>query len=198
MLEYSLNLNLTEVIMAVDVKYLMTVADFEALPYDERHRYELIEGELYVSPAPGIPHQLALNNLQFELTNYSRKNPVGTVVPGPNAVLSNHNWVIPDIVFVTKERWDSLVAKQRFNGPPDLVIEVLSPGNWKRDLSTKRTLYGKFGVREYWVVDVRNQALIIFRLNGETMEEIQTIRDDDRLESPLLPEFSIKVRSIFD
>jgi len=183
--------------MAVDIKYLMTVADFEALPYDEKHRYELIEGELHVSPAPGIPHQLALNNLQFELTNYLRKNPVGTVVPGPNAVLSNHNWVIPDIVFVTKARWNSLVADDNFNGPPDLVIEVLSPGNWKHDLNTKRSLYGKFGVLEYWVVDVRNQALMIFRLNGETLEEIKTIRDDERLESPLLPDLSIRVGDIF-
>jgi Uma2 family endonuclease len=183
--------------MAVDIKYLMTVADFEALPYDERHRYELIEGELHVSPAPGIPHQLALNYLLVELTIYLRQTPVGTAVPGPTAVLSNHHWVIPDIVFVTKDHWNNLVAEDRFNGPPDLVIEILSPGNWKRDLSIKRNLYGKFGVQEYWVVDVRNQALMIFRLKGETLEEIQTIRDDDRLESPLLPDFSIRVGDIF-
>ena len=183
--------------MAIDVNYLMTVADLETLPTDELHCYELIEGELYVSPAPGIPHQLVLHNLQLELGFYLRKHPVGTVVPGPNAVLSNHTSVIPDIVFVTKDHWNSLVADDRLNGPPDLVIEILSPGNWKRDLNTKRSLYGKFGVQEYWVVDVRNQALMIFRLNGETLEEIQTIRDDDRLESPLLPDFSIRVGDIF-
>lgn len=183
--------------MAVDVKYLMTVADFEALPNDEMHRYELIEGELYGSPAPGIPHQFVLARLLVKLINFLEQNPVGTAVPGPNAVLSKHNWAIPDIVFVSKERWNILVADDRFNGPPDLVIEVLSPGNWKRDLSTKRNLYGKFGVQEYWVVDVRNQALMIFRLKGETLEEIQTIREDDRLESPLLPDFSIRVGDIF-
>jgi Uma2 family endonuclease len=184
--------------MSSNVKNLMTVADLEALPYDETHRYELIEGELYVSPAPGIPHQLVLNNLLFELTNYLRQRPVGTVVPGPNAVLSNHDWVIPDIVFVTKERWESLVADDRFNGPPDLVIEILSPGNWKRDLTTKRKLYGKFGIQEYWVADVRNQALMIFRLTGDTMEEVESLRDEEQLQSPLLPEFSITVRTVFN
>ncbi len=184
--------------MAVDAKYLMTVAEFEKLPYDERHRYELIEGELHVSPAPGIPHQVVLHNLQLELGFYLRRNPVGTLVPGPNAVLSDLDWVIPDLVFVTKDLWASLVVDDNFHGAPDLVIEILSPGNWKHDLRTKRNLYGKFGVQEYWVVDVRNQAIMIFRLNGETLEEIQTIRDDDRLESPLLPEFSIRVGDIFN
>jgi Uma2 family endonuclease len=184
--------------MVTNVKYLMTVADLEALPYDETHRYELIDGELYVSPAPGIPHQLVLNNLLLELGIYLRQHAVGTVVPGPDAVLSNHDWVIPDIVFVTKERWDSLVTKDRFYGAPDLMIEILSPGNWKRDLTTKRKLYGNFGVQEYWVVDVRNRALMIFRLNGDMLEEVRTIRDDDQLESPLLPRFSIPVRTIFN
>lgn len=178
----------------------MTVADLEVLPYDETHRYELIDGELHVSPAPGIPHQIVLNNLQVELSIYLRRNPLGKLVPGPNAIFSNYDWVIPDIVFVTKQRWASIAAEKGFYGPPDLIIEILSAGttNHKRDLKFKRAQYGKFGVREYWSVDIESRSIIIFRLAGNTLEEISTIRDDDQLESPLLPGFSISVGSIFE
>src|SRR5215212_5895253 len=111
--------------MASNIKHLMTIADLEALPYDEWNRYELIEGELHVSCAPGIPHQLVLNNLVVELNNYLRQNPIGIIVPGPGAIFSEYNSVIPDIVFVTKKRWDSIVSNNRFYGPPDLMIEIL-------------------------------------------------------------------------
>ena len=72
--------------MALKVKHLMTVDHLESIPYDEWHRYELIEGELYVSCAPGLPHQLVLGNLQVELYLYLRQNPIGTLVLGPGCV----------------------------------------------------------------------------------------------------------------
>ncbi len=149
--------------MASNVKHLMTVDDLEAIPYDEWHRYELIEGELYVSPAPGIPHQLVLHNLQLKLGNYLIQNPIGKLVPGPSAVFDKYNSVIPDIVFVSNERWKTIVAKQRFNAAPDLVIEIVSPGstNRSRDLKLKRKLYGKFGVPEYWVVDTWARSVMV-------------------------------------
>lgn len=185
--------------MALKVKHLMTVDDLEALPYDELNKYELIEGELHVSPAPGIPHQLVLNNLQFELTNYLKQNPIGRLVPGPNAVFDTYNWVIPDIVFCSHERWKTIVAKERFNAAPDLFIEIVSPGtkNRSRDLKLKRDAYAKFGVPEYWAVDTWSRSVIIFRLSGNTLEEVATLRHDDVLESQMLPGFSLKLSDIF-
>ncbi len=185
--------------MSSTVKNLMTVADFEALPYDETHRYELIEGELYVSPAPGLPHQRVLRKLLVKLDNYLSQNPVGEIIPGPNAILSNHDWVIPDIVFVSKERWDSIAEKLGFYGAPDLMIEILSPGvrNRSHDLKLKRKQYGKFGVQEYWVVDVEARCVMIFHLDGDTLKDLETLKEDNQLQSTLLPEFTLTVSEIF-
>lgn len=186
--------------MASNVKHLMTVKDLEALPDDGRHRYELIEGELHVSPAPGVPHQLVLNNLQFELTIYLRQNPIGMLVPGPGAKLSEYDYVIPDIAFARIERLASIVTKEQFIAAPDLMIEIVSPGseNRKRDLKLKHTLYGKYGVQEYWAVDCWSHSVIVFRLSGNTLEEVMTLEEyDDELESPLFPGLSLKLSAIF-
>jgi Uma2 family endonuclease len=185
--------------MALKVKHLMTVDDLEALPYDEWNKYELIEGELYVSPAPGIPHQLVLNNLQFELTKYLKQNPIGRIVPGAGAEFDTYNYVIPDIVFCTHERWKTIVAKNQFNAAPDLVIEILSPGskNRSRDLKLKRDAYDKFCVPEYWVVDTWSRSVIVFRVSGNTLKEVATLRHDDVLESPTLPGLSLKLSDVF-
>ena len=185
--------------MATKVKHLMTIDHLEAIPYDEWHRYELIEGELYVSCAPGIPHQLVLNNLQLELGNYLRRNPIGTLVPGPGAVFNKYNSVIPDIVFVSHERWSAIVAKDRFNAAPDLVIEIVSPGstNYSRDFNLKRKVYGKFGVPEYWIVDCWSRSVLIFRLEDNTLKEVSKFRGTDALDSVIFPGLSLKLSDIF-
>ena len=185
--------------MASKVKHLMTIDHLESIPYDEWHRYELIEGELYVSCAPGIPHQLVLNNLQFELTNYLKQNPIGRLVPGPGAVFDRYNSVIPDIVFVRKDRWNTIVSKNRFNAAPDLVIEIVSPGstNYSRDFNLKRKVYSKFGVPEYWVVDGWSKSVIIFGLEDNTLKEVTRFRETDSLESPIFPGLSLKLSDIF-
>jgi len=185
--------------MATKVKHLMTIDHLESIPYDEWHRYELIEGELYVSCAPGIPHQLVLHKLQLRLGIYLEQNPIGTLVPGPGAVFSDHDSVIPDIVFVNKERWDGIVEDDRFYAAPDLIIEILSPGsqNRTRDLKLKHRVYGKYGVQEYWVVDCLERSIKIFRLNGKMLEEITTLKENDILESPLFPGLSLKLSAVF-
>lgn len=152
-----------------------------------------------MSRAPGIPHQLVLNNLQIELAAYLKQNPVGLFVPGAGAVFSNYDAVIPDLVFVCNERWDSVVANERFIAAPDLVIEIVSPGqeNRARDLKAKRGLYAKYGVEEYWVVDGENRSVTIFRLGQATLEEITTLKDDDKLTSSILPGLRLKVSAVF-
>ncbi|HZE71253.1 MAG TPA: hypothetical protein VE135_17210 [Pyrinomonadaceae bacterium] len=77
--------------MASEIEHFITVTELETLP-DDGNRYELIEGELFVSRAPGIPHQLVLQNLQIELANYLRRNPIGKLVPGAGAVFSNFDF----------------------------------------------------------------------------------------------------------
>ena len=179
-------------------KPLLTVAYLETLP-DDNNRYELIAGELFVSCAPGLPHQLALQKLQVALVKYLETNPIGIVAPGAGAVFSDYDAVIPDIVFVLNERWEKIVANDRFIAAPNLVIEVVSPGkeNRNRDFKAKRELYAKYGVEEYWIVDRENRLITIFRWRDEKLEETLTLHDGDQLTSPLLPGFTLKLDSVF-
>lgn len=184
--------------MSARIEPLLTIEDLEACP-DDGNRYELIEGELFVSRAPAIPHQLAVQNVQKAFLNYLDRNPIGKVVPSAGAVFSQYDAVIPDLCFVRNERWTEVVSEVRFTGAPDIVIEVLSPGaeNRRRDLSVKRQLYAKYGAAEYWVVDVENCSVEIYRLSGQTLEHSATLLDADAITSPLLPGFALKVSAVF-
>jgi Uma2 family endonuclease len=186
--------------MASTIEPLLTVADLDVFPDDDGNRYELIGGELFVSRAPGIPHQRVLNNLQVEFSLYLRAKPIGILVPGAGAIFSDYDAVIPDLAFVRNERWDEVVTGEKFTGAVDLVIEVLSPGtaNRQRDLAAKRGLYAKYGVEEYWIIDTDNRSVLVFRLLGSRLEEIATLSGDDELTSPLLPGFRLKVSTVFD
>ncbi|HEV7473501.1 MAG TPA: Uma2 family endonuclease [Pyrinomonadaceae bacterium] len=186
--------------MASRIEPLLTIADLDAFPEDDGNRYELINGELFVSRAPGISHQRVLNNLQFEFSSYLKANPIGILVPGAGAIFSDYDAVIPDLAFVRHERWDEVVTGEKFTGALDLVIEILSPGtqNRQRDLTAKRQLYGKYGVQEYWIVDSENQSVLILRLGTQILEEIASLAGDQELTSPLLPGFQLNVNSIFN
>jgi Uma2 family endonuclease len=186
--------------MASTIEPLLTVADLDAFPEDDGNRYELIGGELFLSRAPGIPHQRVLSNLIIGLGEYLKTYPIGIVVPGAGAIFSDYDAVIPDLVFVRNERWDQVVTGEKFTGALDLIIEILSPGtqNRLRDLSAKRRLYGKYGVKEYWIVDTENQAVLVLRLQGPTLEEISMLKDNDELSSPLLADFKMKVSAVFN
>lgn len=192
-------MEMKEVDMVSRIEPLLTVADLDAFPDDDGNRYELINGELFVSRAPGIPHQRVLHNLQIELATYLKTNPIGILVPGAGAIFSDYDAVIPDLAFVCNERWDEVVTGEKFTGPLDVVIEILSPGsqNRQRDLSAKRQLYGKYGAKEYWVVDSENKEVLVLHLQGQTLEEVAVLQSDDELTSPLLPGFKLKVSTIF-
>jgi Uma2 family endonuclease len=185
--------------MASRVEPLMTVAQLDACP-DDNNRYELIGGELFVSRAPGIPHQRVLLNLEVALSNCLSQNPIGILVPGTGMILSDYDAVIPDLAFVRNERWKEVVTGEKFTRAVDLVIEILSSGkeNRERDLSVKRQLYAKYGVQEYWIVDSENQCVLIYRLQGSILEEIAKLGVEDEITTPLLPQFQSKVSSVFN
>lgn len=185
--------------MAARIEPLLTVADLDACP-DDSNRYELIEGELFVSGAPGLPHQLILQNLQIAFADYLRRNPIGKVVPGAGAVFSDYDAVIPDLVFVSNERWSEVVTNERFSAAPDLVIEIMSRGkeNRDRDLLVKRQLYAKYGVAEYWIVDAENRSVQAYRLQNQRLEKVATRRHGEEITTPLLPGFQLSVGTIFN
>ena len=187
-----------EMDMVANIEPLLTIADLDATP-DDGNRYELIEGELFVSRAPSIAHQLIVQNFQMAIVSYLNHNPIGLLVPGAGVVFSNFSGVIPDLVFISQERRCEIASGDRLTGAPDLAIEIISPGaeNQQRDRMVKRQLYSKYGVKEYWIADPEDRAIEIYRLRGKSLKLMATLRDNDELTSPLLPNFRLMVRDIF-
>ena len=185
--------------MAARIEPLLTIADLDAMPEDGNH-YELIEGELFVSRAPAIPHQIVSGNIFYNFRRYLDDNPIGLIIATPGLVFSQYSGVIPDLVFFTHGRGEEIISGGRLVAAPDIVIEILSPGreNISRDLIAKRQLYAKHGVKEYWIVDAENRAVEIYRLTGQGLESAAMARYGDEITSPLLPGFSCPVARIFE
>lgn len=178
---------------------LVTVADLECMP-DDGKRYEVIEGEIFVSSAPSLRHQRIVGRVQFRLELYLQEHPIGILVPGPGVIFSDYDGVIPDLVYVRRERWDAVVTGERFTGAPDLIVEVLSPGseNARRDRVIKSQLYSRFRVPEYWIVDAEARAIEQYRLGEQGLELAATFTETDVLTSDLFPGLRIPVGPIFD
>jgi Uma2 family endonuclease len=185
--------------MAATIEPLMTVDDLDAMPEDGNH-YEVIEGELFVSRAPGLPHQIVSGNIYHQLRSYLESNPIGKVVATPGLMLSQYSGVIPDLVFYTHARGQEIIANERLVAAPDIVIEILSPGreNVARDRIAKRQLYAKHGVNEYWIVDSENRSVEIYRLAGHRLGFSAILRNDDSVTSPLLSGFNCPLAKIFE
>src|SRR5580704_18219847 len=109
--------------MAAKLEPVLTIADLDAMPVDG-NRYEIIEGELFVSCAPKLDHQRIVRNLLLVFGNYLVNNPIGEVLPGPGVILSDFSGVIPDVVYLSNERLKLIGAGDRFAGAPDIVVEV--------------------------------------------------------------------------
>lgn len=185
--------------MAARIEPLVTVDDLEALPEDG-NRYEVIEGEIFVSRAPSLPHQLLSGNIFGQLWNYVTTYHVGRVVATPGLVFDQYSGVIPDLVFFTNERAGEIISEGRLVAAPDIAIEILSPGreNISRDRITKRQLYVKHGVKEYWIVDGESRTIEIYRQGPAGLEPDTVLSRGDRITSPLLPNFDCPVDSIFE
>lgn len=143
-----------------------TYDEFARLPSD-RNRYEIIAGELHVTPAPRTPHQIAVGELLLRLGNFVDEHVLGWVLPGPVDVLfAEGDYLEPDLVFVRRER-RGIISDRGIEAAPDLVVEVASPSTAKRDRGIKRERYAHFGVPEYWVVDPDTKQIEVYRPGAE-------------------------------
>ena len=125
----------------------LTVADLYAMPESERgERYELIDGELWVNPAPRSRHQSVSHNLVVHLGNHVRANRLGRVRDNSGIQLGERTYVIPDVVFVARDRL-SIFGEDNIEAAPDLVCEILSPSTRRQDLITRRALYAHWRSR---------------------------------------------------
>jgi len=177
-----------------------TTADLEAMPYDEWHRYEIIDGELHVTPPGSYWHQLTAAKVCYALLDWSDETELGWSVMAPGVIFAPDNAVIPDVVWVSRNRLkSSLDADGHFTIAPEILGEVLAPGadNERRDRELKLGMYSRFGVEEYWIVDWQQKQVQVYRRSDEALTLIDTLFDGDLLESPFLPGFSVSITRLW-
>ena len=167
-------------------RVILTSRDYAALPADGR-RYELHEGELSVTPAPGLQHQRVVGGLYRLLSQHADARGLGEVFVSPvDCILSDTTVVQPDIVYVESGR-SSLLSARGIEGPPTLVVEVLSPSTAQIDRGTKLQLYARHGVPYYWIVELEGQCIEAYVLGEGALGLAARL---DRGESGTLPPFA--------
>jgi Uma2 family endonuclease len=153
--------------VSVPVASGLTYDDLWELPQDDGLRRELIDGELYVSPSPVRKHQRAVVRIAAALLAHVDEHG-GEVQPAPADVYFSERTVVePDVVYVGAARVDQLTDERYVDVPPDLVVEVSSPSTRRLDLITKRALYEREGVAEYWFVDLEDEVVDVYRLGDD-------------------------------
>lgn len=177
-----------------------TTRDVEALPDNEWIRYEIIDGELYVTRAPHHRHQYTVGRIFALLDAWSRQTGLGEPSIMPGLIFSDSDNVAPDVAWLSDERLLHLQDEVgHFRGAPELVVEVLSPGKAKqdRDRLAKLKLYSRQGVQEYWLVDPATRQVELYRREQAQLAHVATLFPPDELTSPLLPGFRCTVAEVF-
>lgn len=180
--------------MRTDIRF--TYEEYRALP-ETGPRYQLVDGDLSMSPAPTTRHQAVLARLGVAMFNFVDERKLGTVMFAPwDVILSEEDVFQPDIVYVSEDR-KRAIAPDGLRGTPDLCVEVLSPTNRGLDLGTKRLQYAKYGLPELWIVDPDADALHVFRLQEDPNNAAVVLTAKDTLTSPTLPGFTLQLRKVF-
>jgi len=176
-----------------------TFDDWLRLPDDE-FRYELIEGELFVSPPPTVEHQNTISNLLLAMRLHAQTNGLGLVLTSPVGVrLPGETTIVePDVLFVSRARQE-IIGNDYIDGAPDLIVEVLSPSNWMFDRGRKQETYRRAGVSEYWIIDYRARAIDVIVLETESGQYAQRghYGEGDTAVSEVLVGFSLPVAGAF-
>ena len=143
---------------------------------------EFMDGEIYMTPAPAPIHQLVSVNVIWELDSYVRKKALGEMLGAPLEVELDPGTQIvqSDLIFIRKERLAALIGTKRITGAPDLAVEITSPSTARADRFVKLMLYARYGVAEYWIVDVDEQAVTVHVLEGERYRVAGVFLAEDR------------------
>lgn len=177
-----------------------TIADLGLFEGDRVNRYEIIDGELFVTGAPNWQHQVVCVNIVTVLKFWSDESGLGQATVTPGVIFSDSDNVIPDVVWISRERLERLLDDAgHLIAAPELVVEVLSPGkiNERRDREAKLKLYSAQGVYEYWIVNLKEQSVEVYRRENATLKLAATLYSQDELTSPNLPNFRCLVSKFF-
>ncbi len=173
----------------------LTVKDYMETPDDVR--CQLIDGELILAPSPTTKHQRISIEISMAVSQFVRRHGLGVVFYAPLDVLLTANDVFqPDILFISNERREIRTAAN-IQGAPDLVVEILSPSTERHDRGRKQEIYGRLGVREYWIVDPQAETVEVLSESHSGLTATATYGFEDALVSPLLPGLSIDLAEVF-
>ena len=173
------------------------LADYIWESPDDGNRYEVIDGKLYVTPAPVPEHQDASGNLFGLIWTHVRRHKLGRVWAAPLGVVLEHDTAVqPDLVYVSAERI-GLRSDRGIEGAPDLVVEILSPGTRARDRGVKLQRYSRAGVPHYWIVDPRRRTLEAFELVSGAYQLRERCQDDQLFRPALFPGLEIPLAELW-
>jgi Uma2 family endonuclease len=178
----------------IDTRY--TIADYERLP--EGSLYQLIDGELIMSPAPTPRHQRVLRELLIILYGYVVERELGEVLCAPiDVYLTETEAYQPDLIFLSNERLHQ-IKERNVQGAPDLVVEILSLGNSYYDLTHKKRIYEAASVKEYWIVDPMKQRIEVYENQDGRFELVSEAQRTGKAASKLLEGLAVAPEQIFD
>jgi len=175
----------------------LTYDDLKSIP-EERpgDRHEIIDGELVVTPSPAPMHQIVSRDLFRLLDQHVRTSDLGEVLYAPVDIrLTPDNVLIPDIIYIARDRLH-IIGPKTIDAPPDLVVEILSPGTRRRDLDIKQALYARFGVQEYWIVDSDAETVTVLGLAGDHYEPVVP-GEGGAIASRVLPGLTFPLNDVF-
>jgi Uma2 family endonuclease len=181
--------------MSVPQIETFTAADYRSMPEDGK-RYQLIEGELIVAPAPNTFHQFVQRNLLTLLQNYLLQNPIGSVLGAPcDVYLDDHNVYQPDLLYLTREHV-TRIQHEGIHGAPDLAIEILSPSTAGLD-RRKRGHFAAAGTVEFWQIDPALRQIQRFVFSENVAKPVVLIDEPETFSSPLFPNLTIATSEVF-
>jgi len=178
------------------VRLRLTYRDLEALPEEEGKRYELYDGEVYMSASPRVPHQQLAGNLYAFLTAFAAARNLGAVLWSVDVYFTEDTVLAPDIVFVRAGR-EAIIEEKFVRGAPDLVIEITSPTTELRDRGIKMQAYARHGVPEYWLFNATARTADVYLLRNAVYEPIAHYGHNDVLRSEVLAGLEIPLSSVW-
>lgn len=181
---------------AITARKRTTYADY--LKIDDNNRYEILNGELCMVPAPSTDHQGVSRNLEFLIWNFVKKKGLGKVFDAPIDIVFDDDEVFqPDIVFIKSEN-QGIIHKTAIHGIPDLIVEIVSPSSTFYDTVEKKEIYRKYGVKEYWLIFPEERVIEILTLErGEYLEFCKS-KKEGIVKSGVLEGLEINSQEVFD
>ncbi|MGH2458855.1 MAG: Uma2 family endonuclease [Chloroflexota bacterium] len=177
-------------------RVVLTYEDLIEMPND-RQRYEIVDGELYVTAAPNTSHQTAVTNLTTVLNVHVRAHHLGRVFTAPyDVILEDTTVVEPDIIFVAEARKE-IILPAHIRGAPDLVVEVLSHWTSRADRQVKHQAYARHGIASYWLLDPDRQVFTVNALADGEYKEVAVAHESERIHAEPFPDLVIELSEIW-